>query len=298
MAQTKFKINYKDKEQLIKDVHYVANHLFPLKDEPYKTDTDISKSNYKLTVIQGGITNLLYLMTPNDDIKVDDKDDKDDKDKNVKKLLVRVYGENTEVLINREREEKLFNELGELGFGPTMYGLFGNGRIEQWYDNAHSQLLHERKHCKKIAARLAEMHSIHPKLLKDEETQSSLWQTINKWYDIASNVEFKDENEKQIKYEQLNWENRPKQINLLKSILPSDENDNIIDKLFEFIIAQQSKDKQKEIVDKRLNNLINKIAWSFMSDFVFSHNDLLGGNVLYLEDRKYASSFCKNVYMN
>eukprot|EP01084_Bolivina_argentea_P282729 484021_1 len=243
LPQTKFSVNYKDKNQLPKDVHYIANHLFPLSNEEYKPDTDISKSNYTLSVIQGGITNLLYLMTPN----INNKDDNKSQDKySPKKLLVRVYGENTEVLIDRNREEKLFYELGQLKFGPTMYGIFGNGRIEQWYDNAHALQLHERKYCKKISETLADMHSIHPELLKSERSESLLWKTMNKWYGIASNIEFKDNEIKQKKYEALNWNNIPKQIDIMKAFLPSNKNGNNIDKLFEYIIQQQSDNKKKK----------------------------------------------------
>ena len=50
LPQTKFQINYKDKDQLVKDIHYVVNHLFPLNDIEYENDTDIAKSNYKLLI--------------------------------------------------------------------------------------------------------------------------------------------------------------------------------------------------------------------------------------------------------
>lgn len=276
LPKSKFEINYKDKDELIKGIHYIGNQLFPLKDEKYTKDTDISKSSYTSKTIQGGITNLLYLLTPNDN------DTKDAKNKG-KKLLVRIYGENTEVLIDREREQKLFYELGVIGVGPKLYALFGNGRVEQWYDNAHALLLHERKYCPKISKALAEFHSLHPKLLKTEQSQSLLWKTIDKWYNIASNVEFKDNNDKQIKYNQLNWENIPKQIDFMKLILPSNKNDDNIDKLFKYIIDQQSQDK-KDIVNKQLNSKINRIAFNFMFEYVFTHNDLLGGNILYLQD--------------
>lgn len=272
LPQTKFEINYKDKEQLIKDLHYVANHLFPLTDAEYDANHDVSKSSYTLKVIQGGITNLLYLMTPN--VETEES----------KKLLLRVYGENTEVLIDREREEKLFYEVGSLGFGPKLYGIFGNGRLEQWYDNAHTVPLHERKHCKKIAARLAEMHSLQPVLLQKEASTPLLWKTIDKWFGIASAVEFKDDHEKQTRYEQLNWPNIAKQIEIMRSILPSARNENDMDKLCAYLVQQQSDEQLKQMTQKQFNDKVYKIAFNFMCENVFSHNDLLGGNVLHLED--------------
>eukprot|EP01083_Nonionella_stella_P075533 205392_1 len=281
VPQTKFEINHKDKQLLFQHVHYIVNHLFPLTDEPYDKDTDISKSSYTLSVIQGGITNLLYLLTPKsgDECKSNDQ-------ASGHKLLVRIYGENTEVLIDRDREEKLFYELGNVGFGPKLYGIFGNGRMEQWYDNAHTVKLHEQKHCKKISATLAAMHSIRPALLKAEESESSLWKIVDKWYNIASNLEFKENADKQAKYEQLNWNNIRTQIQIMRSFLPSDANDDDMDKLFEFMIAQQPDDETKQLVQQRLTNKINRIATEFMFDYVFTHNDLLGGNILHVQETK------------
>ena len=278
VPQTKFEINYKDKNQLIKDVHYVANQLYPLTTEQFEPNSDVSKSSYKSSVIQGGITNLLYLMTPK--IATDSNGNANTK------LLVRIYGENTEVLIDRQREEQLFYELGNNGFGPKLYGLFGNGRIEQFYDNAHSIQLHQRKHCKKICKTLAAMHSIHPILLKEGKSQSVLWKTLDKWYNIAKDVELKENEEKQKKYEGLDWQNIPKQMSMMQCILLSDKNENDIDKLFDFIIEQQLNDEAKEGVKKALNTKTNRIAYNFMFDIVFCHNDLLGGNILHLEDTK------------
>lgn len=46
-------------------------------------------------------------------------------------VLVRLFGKNTEYLIDRERDNALFEYLGETGIGPRLYAVFGNGRVEQ-----------------------------------------------------------------------------------------------------------------------------------------------------------------------
>ena len=119
-----FKVNFQDKKQLIADVHHIANHMFPL-------SADAAESGYSLKQIGGGYTNLLFLLTPKTTSAASHK------------FLVRVYGANTELLIDREREEKLLWELGEVGFAPKLFGLFGNGRMEQWYDDAETLELNE-----------------------------------------------------------------------------------------------------------------------------------------------------------
>merc|ERR1719295_2526139 len=71
--------------------------------------------------------------------------------------------------------------------------------------------------------------------------------------------------------------------------LPSEQNGNEIQKLLESIIDRQPDEKTKQTVSLRLKsrlNLIILIAWQFMCEPVFSHNDLLGGNILYLQDSK------------
>lgn len=287
LCRLDFEINCKDTDQLTKDIHFVANSMFPLNDTSYTEDSDISDSNYSLKVVQGGITNLLFLMTPKKEIIVkNDQNEESTGNLFHDKLLIRIYGENTEVLIDRDREEKLFHELGSIAFGPRCYGLFGNGRIEQWYDNAHSIQLHERKHCPKIMATLAQMHCVHPVLLKEEESTCALWTTLDKWYGIASSVEFKEDEGKQTKYDQLDWKHLPQQLEWIKMCLPSEQNGNDIQKVLKSIIDRQSDEKMKQTVSQRLKSKLNLIAWQFMCEPVFSHNDLLGGNILYLQDSK------------
>lgn len=46
-------------------------------------------------------------------------------------VLVRLFGKNTEYLIDRDRDNALFEYLGETGVGPHLYAVFGNGRVEQ-----------------------------------------------------------------------------------------------------------------------------------------------------------------------
>eukprot|EP01084_Bolivina_argentea_P098799 177585_1 len=76
---------------------------------------------------------------------------------------------------------------------------------------------------------------------------------------IAKHIEFKNGDKLQ-KYKALNWNNIAKQIDIMQCFLPSHKNENNVNKLCEYIIQQ--------------------------SDLVFTHGDLLGGNILYLTDTK------------
>eukprot|EP01084_Bolivina_argentea_P021206 39382_1 len=239
-----FKIDCSNNTQLIKDIHHVANYLFP-----------IHPSQYKISIIKEGYTNLLYLMTPNDNKH--------------KKLLIRIYGPNTELfelIINRKSEETLFYELGQLEFGPFTYGTFTNGRIEQFYSNTTIELTYKQKYYKQIAETLALMHCLQPPSLQNK-THPSLWLNITKYVNIAGNVQFMDsESQIQKQYKALNWPNIRNQIDIMRSYLCNP------DKLIEFIVSRNI----------FIDNSIVKIAYSFMFQSVLCHNDLTPENILYL----------------
>ena len=191
---------------------------------------------YSLRRVRGGNTNILYLVSPND--------------AKYKKLLIRIYGKNTDIMIDRKKEEVLFQELSEIKFGPKLHGIFANGRIEEFYENAEMFKLHEQKYALKIAATLSEMHCLHPPSLQNK-CDPGLWSIIDKWFNIASNATFKD-NKLQQRYAKINWRNINHNIQSIKSL----------------------------IFSSKLNT--QHIAYDFMMESVFCHNDLFQGNILYL----------------
>ena len=157
-----------------------------------------------------------------------------------------------------------------------LYALFGNGRIEEFYATAHGVSLEKREYCSKIAHRLYDMHSMNPSYFKSNEPQ--LCQILQKWYDISSKVSFKDNKKKSQDYDKLDWSNIQKQLNLQ----------------FKYIESQTGNDKKKDKKndDENKSNDDDKaismkdLARKFLFTSVFSHNDLLSGNVLHLSDTK------------
>ena len=57
--------------------------------------------------------------------------DEDLADVTERRVLVRLYGKNVEVFFDRNLDQVLFVTLAERGFGPRLYGLFPEGRIER-----------------------------------------------------------------------------------------------------------------------------------------------------------------------
>mmetsp|Transcript_17525 Transcript_17525/g.21192 ORF Transcript_17525/g.21192 Transcript_17525/m.21192 type:complete len:121 (-) Transcript_17525:21-383(-) len=97
-----------------KDIYNVCKRIFP-------HWSNLNGSDMKLNTIKGGITNLLFSVT----VRYDEK--------NEDTVLVRLYGKNTEVLINRDIDCENFEILSEKGFGPKLHGLFINGRVEGFF---------------------------------------------------------------------------------------------------------------------------------------------------------------------
>lgn len=84
----------------------------------------VDRSKMTVRVISGGITNNLFVVAVNDlSLNLQPM-----------RALVRVYGLNTELIIDRQVECETFEYLGRLGIGPRLYGVFGNGRIEQFFE--------------------------------------------------------------------------------------------------------------------------------------------------------------------
>ena len=142
----------------------------------------------KLEVVKvsGGITNLLYRVSKRESEATDA----------LSSVLVRIYGPNTEVLIDREVECKLFGELSRLGFGPPLLGVFRNGRVEGFLAGSRPLQPEEMgdtgdgganrtNFVALIASEMARMHSLSVKTL---DGRVQIWDNLDKWLHIARSL--------------------------------------------------------------------------------------------------------------
>ena len=121
--------------------------------------------------VEGGITNLLFRLSAPGRPTV----------------LVRRYGHNTELVINRDAENALFARLSALGVSPPLHGLFENGRVEGWLDGHRAMTPAEMaapEHQHNIARALRRWHSL------PVEGPPSLWDTLTRWLTKAAALEF------------------------------------------------------------------------------------------------------------
>lgn len=183
-----------------------------------------------METVSGGITNLLLKVTVKEE------------NGNVESITVRLYGPNTDYVINRERELMAIRYLSAAGFGARLLAIFGNGMVQSFI-NART-LVPADMRVPKLAAEIAkELRKFHEvKIPGSREPQ--LWIELSKFFEKASNLTF-DDNQKQKKYEAVSFKEIQTEISELKAVT----------------------DRIKAPV-------------------VFSHNDLLSGNLMLNEDEE------------
>ncbi|CAI5716094.1 unnamed protein product [Hyaloperonospora brassicae] len=211
---------------------------------------DAENDEIAVKIIVGGITNRLYrLLWQN------------------KSVLVRLYGDHTEEFIDRDAENVLFALLSERGFAPTYYGRFKNGRIEGWLD-ARPLLPEEMGQTKPvnyvqmIGRELGVMHVMD--ILEDRAPV--LWTKIERFEKLAMAIKL-DDPVKNAALQEVDLAKLHQKLQWLKSVLPSSQNRN-----------------GKDLLDVLDTDAISAQAEAFASDVVFSHNDLLSGNILHNSD--------------
>ncbi|KAJ1731693.1 hypothetical protein LPJ61_002411 [Coemansia biformis] len=79
-----------------------------------------------------------------------------------RKYLLRVYGAGVDEFLSRENELYWLGQLSALGFGPRLYGIFGNGRLEEFLESTTLQKedLRHPSTSKHIARRMSELHAL------------------------------------------------------------------------------------------------------------------------------------------
>eukprot|EP00755_Sulcionema_specki_P018634 Sspe_Gene.67393::Locus_39768_Transcript_1_1_Confidence_1.000_Length_1013::g.67393::m.67393/K00894/ETNK, EKI; ethanolamine kinase len=203
----------------------------------------VRSDDVTVTQISGGITNLLFKLS----VRGHDP------------LLVRLYGTNTDIMIDRMEENRVFAELSKVNFAPTYYGQFEGGRIEGWIEARPlepEQLSQQSpvNFVKLIACETARLHSLLKPRPSGPPPQPILFRKIDEWVRMALAVEFDD------------------------PVLTSE------------LTALKLGDLAKEVKwleDHLVHNPpapasdAERAARDFLLTVVFSHQDLLAGNILH-----------------
>lgn len=122
--------------------------------------------------VSGGITNTLWRVSAPGHADV----------------LVRTYGPRTDLVIDRERENRLFARLSAAGFAPPYLGRFENGRLEGFLHGFRPLEPHEMgapRWRRRIGERLAELHGFP----LDHPTPRT-FETLAGWMAVARQCRF------------------------------------------------------------------------------------------------------------
>eukprot|EP01083_Nonionella_stella_P007407 21411_1 len=198
--------------------------------------------------------------------------------------LLRVYGGTT---VNRRRELRYLLELQKHNIGPKVYGIFDNGRIEEFYSDAVVvDPIKGYSKMNKVVQRLARVHSVIPRQKDASMIQNEgVWPMLLDWFSVASRFtrhDFKD-TDQYTQYEQLDWNNVHRQLNWLKLVLPSmrviDSKENALN-----VMRYHYGSEVKQLIQTDNDLRLEFIARCFMYDRVLCHNDVYVGNVLELKE--------------
>ncbi|BDA42425.1 probable ethanolamine kinase [Coccomyxa sp. Obi] len=142
---------------------------------------NVSQDEITVSEISGGITNLLWKLTP--PLK-----------SGLGPVVVRVFGEQTDLLIDRDREKEVLLQLNQAGFGAPILSTFDNGRVEAFLDMrtlTPEDMTHPAM-AVRIARRLKQFHNapitLHDSNVGRAEPFSTLW----KWLNMAKMIHYED----------------------------------------------------------------------------------------------------------
>ncbi|VAI32511.1 unnamed protein product [Triticum turgidum subsp. durum] len=171
--------------------------------ELVKEWSSLDSSCFSISTVSGGITNML--------LKVSVKEGSDSESS----VTVRLYGPNTDLVIDRERELQAIPYLSAARFGARLLGVFENGVVSSFI---HARTLSpsdmkEPRIAAEIAKQLQKFHQVDIPGSKEPQ----LWNDIFKFLRKASVLKFED-NEKQKRYETISFREIQDEVKELKDL--------------------------------------------------------------------------------
>ncbi|MBA0797227.1 hypothetical protein Gohar_007942 [Gossypium harknessii] len=163
----------------------------------------LDDSCFSVETVSGGITNLL--------LKVSVKEESGD---NVA-VTVRLYGPNTEYVIDRERELQAIKYLSAAGFGAKLLGVFGNGMVQSFINARTLTPLDMRK--PKLAAEIAKQLRRFHQVEIPGPKEPQLWVDMFKFFEKACALRFEDPDKQRI-YETISFKEVHKEATQLKEL--------------------------------------------------------------------------------
>ncbi|CAH2268149.1 jg8156 [Pararge aegeria aegeria] len=136
---------------------------------------DWPQANIKFKVFTDGITNKLVACQ---------LDSANNSENNTNIVLVRIYGNKTDLLIDRDAEVRNITVLNKAGLAPKIYGVFKNGLSYEYYPGVtlNTDTVTDAKISRLVAQQMARMHKIQ---LGDEiPKEPMVWDKIEQFLSL------------------------------------------------------------------------------------------------------------------
>ncbi|KAF9359195.1 hypothetical protein BGX26_012894 [Mortierella sp. AD094] len=180
-----------DEDQLAKRVLELL-HLMNVQDWTDVTDHHL----LELFRISGALTNCIFLVTgpprvvpaaTTSSAFLDKDSDELVLTTKPRKVLLRVYGVGLESLISRNEELHWLRNLSTMEIGPSLLGIFKNGRFEEYVDSTTltKEDIRNPRTSRHIAHRMCELHNIVNVFPPPEGTIPQTQANITKWIPLA-----------------------------------------------------------------------------------------------------------------
>uniref|UniRef100_A0A671YA95 Ethanolamine kinase n=1 Tax=Sparus aurata TaxID=8175 RepID=A0A671YA95_SPAAU len=180
----------------------------------------LGEDDFQISIVSGGLSNLLYLCTLPDYVRsVGDEP---------RQVLLRIYGAILQVGLSRScphevgvdslvLESVMFAILAERTLGPKLYGIFPEGRLEQFIVNTRmrTEQLSDPAISAEIATKLARFHEMVMPFNKEPKW---LFGTIDKYMDQVMKLSFTREAHVK-KYKKLMKLDLPAELDSLRELL-------------------------------------------------------------------------------
>ncbi|KAM4734169.1 choline/ethanolamine kinase [Anableps anableps] len=169
----------------------------------------VQEADFQISIVSGGLSNLLYLCSLPDHVPCLGEEPQ--------QVLLRVYGAILQGVDSLILESVMFAILAERTLGPKLYGIFPEGRLEQYLPNTRmcTEQLSNPVISAEIATKLARFHGMVMPFNKEPKW---LFGTIDKYMDEVMKINFvRDTHVK--KYKKLMKYDLPAELKSLRSLL-------------------------------------------------------------------------------
>ncbi|XP_014826630.1 PREDICTED: choline/ethanolamine kinase [Poecilia mexicana] len=169
----------------------------------------VQEADFQISIVSGGLSNLLYLCCLPDHVPCLGEEPR--------QVLLRVYGAILQGVDSLVLESVMFAILAERTLGPKLYGIFPEGRLEQYLPNTRmlTEQLSDPVISSEIATKLARFHGMVMPFNKEPKW---LFGTIDKYMDEVMKINFVRETHVK-KYNKLMQFDLPAELKSLRSLL-------------------------------------------------------------------------------